>query len=147
MPNGTDHELRYRTVIRDVHGCPILIVGGGETTIFGPNDEVVQQYNSENIELVCGTVFNPAMTRGQNPVMLISVCERCRLPRTSFLSSHRPSHGLCSTQAGTRCHECGQFLCPRHAIRCRDGRRRCDPCVLRYRIRGGLCRLFFKVEK
>lgn len=144
MAKGTDYQRRYRTVIRDTQGQPIFVLGGGEAIIFGPDNQIIRQWNTENIQLVCGNVFNPAMNSGPNPFMPISVCERCRLPRSSIVSAHRPRHGLCSTKAGFTCHDCSQFLCPMHAIRCSDHRRRCEPCVLRFRARRALLRIFFR---
>jgi len=139
-------QRSVRTIIRDRFGNEILALDQTDVVIRGPNNEILRQRNNENLQLVCGTIYNPAMSMGQNPVMLISVCERCRAPRTSLISRHVPTHGLCSTEAGAHCRDCGEFLCPRHQVRYRDAGARCETCFRRARMRRFLRNVFFKVE-
>lgn len=147
MPHPQGSMSReVRSVIRDRYGNVILSLSVTDVLIRGPNNETSRQRLNDNIQLVCGTIYNPAMSTGQNPVVLISVCERCRAPRTSLLSHHVPTHGLCSTEAGAHCRDCGEFLCPRHQVRYRDGGAWCETCFRRARMRRFLRNVFFKVE-
>ena len=133
------------SVVCDRYGNVILSISVTDVLIRRPNNQTVRRRLNENIQLVCGTVYNPAMSVGQKP-MLISVCECCRSPRTSLLDSHVPCHGLCSTEAGTHCHGCGEFLCPRHTVHGREGRPRCKRCSRHSQVRRLLRNMFFKVE-
>jgi len=135
-------------VVRDRHGRVILRMGVEETTVFQPDGSVTTSRDSENIQLVDGSVYNPAMSMGAKPVMLIAVCEDCRSPRTLF---ERASHGLCSREAGHVCPDCGRFVCPKHAKNgLSDGQVRCRRCAARFirrkRVVGVLKWLFFKSE-
>ncbi|MEK6677163.1 MAG: hypothetical protein AABZ47_16105 [Planctomycetota bacterium] len=137
---------RMRSVIRGVHGEIILSIDSRDVTIFEPDGGITKRRLNENIQLVCGAVYNPVMSAGHDPAMLVSVCQRCRAPKTSLLNSRIPSHGLCSTEAGAHCHGCGEFLCPGHTVRCRDHRSRCLPCYRRSRLRSVLRQIFLKRE-
>lgn len=145
QPLGSMRREVY-SVIRDRRGMVILSLGMTDVTIRGANNQTSRQRLNDNIQLVCGAIYNPAMSMGQDPVMLISVCEPCRAPRTSFFDAHVPCHGLCSAEAGAHCRDCGEFLCPRHTVRGRNGQARCERCFRRARLRRLLRNVFFKRE-
>ncbi len=116
-----------RTVIRDSKGNVILEIGLSEAMIFNPDGTMTKQRISENIVLACGAVFNPAMAMGQDPVMLIGVCDRC--------------HRLCSKEGGHRCDECDAFLCPSDARKADNGGWRCASCACKAAWKSRICTL------
>ena len=120
-----------RSVIRDVYGHVILELGMTEAMIVDGNGNMTKQRLSDNVALVCGGIYNPGMSVGQNPVMLIGVCQPCREPPPRLFREDYPTHGLCSKESGTNCRDCGIFLCPRHTRRGEDGCPRCDCCARR----------------
>jgi hypothetical protein len=137
---------RVDTVIKNLRGEIILIASMNDTTVFRPDGSATKYRTGENIQLVCGTVWNPTMSIGQNPAVVLSVCEFCRSPGASWFNRRPPTHGLCSRAAGSTCAGCGAFMCPSHAKRCRDGVYRCKRCRSRHAVRSLLTALFFKSE-
>jgi len=121
--NGQDPiTIRNSTTsrIRDVHNNTILEIQSGTLTITYPDGNVETLQDFESIQLVCGSVFHPSMNAGNDPAMLIGVCEECRQPQSFFQS---PTHGLCSREKGVYCdaQQCGKFLCPKHTVSSNSG--------------------------
>jgi hypothetical protein len=145
-----DYRHESVNVIYDRWGNRVLEIGMHEVTIYGQNQESVKQSLSENIELVCGSVYNITLSGGREPVMLLAVCDTCRHPPPRLINQETPTHGLCSRTAGHTCIDCGTFVCPRHATNSagKQSGWRCLPCAKRARVRavakGCLIRFFFR---
>lgn len=124
---------------RDEDGNIILEVGVEELIISQPDGSLVNHKTSDNIQLVCGSSFNPSMSMGAEPVMLLVVCTFCRQDRD------HPTHGLCSQAAAARCAKCNRYLCPNHRVDSRfDDQPRCDSCHRRHRVKQTALRIFFR---
>ena len=101
------------TVIRDKYSEVILEIGLEEYILRGPDGTYSCFRRSENIQLVCGILFNPGMLIS-NPPVLIGVCDQCRKPPVSLFHSERPRHGIVSLQRAVACADCGTLCCPAH---------------------------------
>ena len=132
------------TRVKGLHGEVILETSMDESTVFEPDGSATKYRKGENIQLVCGHVWNPTMSMGQNPAMVLSVCGFCRNPGFEGLGRERPTHGLCNRAAGQVCAGCGAFMCPLHAKRCSDRSYRCKRCRRTHTLRNLLAGLFFK---
>ena len=110
-PKKKSTTIRTVTISRtvDADGNVRSTVTSEETrSIDGDgNTEVERIY--ESAELADGTVYNPAMSTGKDPVVLTAMCAVCR---QQF-----------SKDAAVRCKRCGACLCPRDAVECDDGHR------------------------
>jgi len=133
------------TVVRDPRGRVVAKFGWGECTIIHADGSSDYYTDGDELVLVCGTVLNPSRLKGK-ATSVVSVCDRCRHPPESLLHYEEPTHGLCSTKLGYRCESCGEFLCPKHAVACPDGKRRCTSCARKARIRRAVRNIFFKQE-
>jgi hypothetical protein len=133
-PLGMSH--RTVNVVKDIHGQVVLEVGAEEAIVHDAKNQTYTKYRTnDNIQLVCGSVYNPMMSIGANPVMLLSVCEVCRHPPWSWFHHETATHGLCNSAAGHGCHECGLFVCPRHARQGKDRMWRCPSCARTHAIK------------
>ena len=135
---------RTATVIRDMQGEVIAVIGMEDMLITDPVRGVQRYRANDSIQLVCGAVYNPVMSMGKDPTLLIAVCEECRAPHKRGLE---PRHGLCSRSAGSSCAMCAQFLCPRDALKDSDGQVRCYRCSRKHRIKTSFMSLFFRQEE
>ena len=109
-------------------------------------DGVTSLKRGENTMLVSGEAYNPSMSAGAKPVMLVGVCAICRDSRPLFpwLRS-RKTHGLCNVAKLKHCCDCRQSLCPRHQIRSQHDRQwRCPRCHKKHVWMLRLTSVFFK---
>ena len=146
MPTIPAMNRRVVTSMKDLHGNVVLETSMNDRTVFEPDGTVTKYRNNEDLQLVCGGMWNQTMSIGQNPSMLLSVCEACRRPSTSVFNRKTPTHGLCSRAAGFTCAGCGTFLCPSHAKHSADGTHRCARCHRKHAAWNLLTALFFKSE-
>jgi hypothetical protein len=80
--------------------------------------DIISRKVSENMTLASGESFNPSMSAGANPVMLVGTCSFCNSARKRFsLWRNRKSNPLCNVKHLKRCFKCGKPACPKH-IRC-----------------------------
>jgi len=142
MPAGMSSRTAH--VIRDIQGEVVAVIGSESVFVSHPTQGIQQYRAYDNIQLVCGSVYNPAMSMGKDPTLLLAVCEECRAPHRP---GQEPRHGLCSRAAGSVCAGCGRFLCPRDAISDDDGGVRCYRCSRRHRVKTAFVSLFFKREE
>jgi hypothetical protein len=142
-PQNPSKHTQVRQIIRDVYGNPILISDWRESLVVTPEGTITRYKEGESIQLVCGTVYNPTMSAGQSPVMLLSVCEICRNPSRFGRRGEHPRHGLCARDMGHLCFGCGQFCCPSHAILGRDNTYRCPRCS-GFSLKHFLVNLFYR---
>jgi len=143
-PNIPSMNRRTVNVVRDVQGQIVLEVGAEEAIVYNPADQSLTKYRkNDNIQLVCGSLYNATMSMGASPVMLLSVCEVCRNPGWSWFHHETPTHGLCNSAAGHICHRCGLFVCPRHIHQGKDRKWRCPACARTYAIKQFLRPIFY----
>jgi hypothetical protein len=151
-PSFSPFHRDFVRVLKDQWGQTILEISTREATIHLPDGSCHKQHLYESVQLVCGAMYEPRMSVGTDPVMLLGVCQTCRHPPFRLFGKETPTHGLCSKAAGHTCVDCGTFVCPRHAsnrgeCQCRW---RCLPCAKRNRTRSLaanlLTRIFFKEE-
>jgi hypothetical protein len=151
-PSFRPFHRDFVTVLKDQWGQTILEISAREATIHLPDGSCHRQQIYESIQLVCGAMYDPRMSVGAEPVMLLGVCQTCRHPLPRLFRQETSTHGLCSRSAGHTCVDCGTFVCPRHATNRGDSRSqwRCLPCAKRARTRtlvtNLLTRIFFKEE-
>lgn len=130
MPSVNKHVVN---IVRDAKGNVIFAIGESELVEFHTDGSATKYQINENQVLGDGLVYNASMGRGQHPVALLAVCGICGIP--------------CSLRRGCSCPGCGRFLCPRHAVLCQDGRRRCERCSCFHSIKRGLRHIFFRLEE
>ena len=128
-------------VFRDEWGRVIAQLDTGECVVIRPDGSVDKLRFNENIQLGSGEMYNPAMSMGPNPVILVGVCQACR--NSLFGGS---AHGLFNTEAGRRCRDCQALLCPKHSILCGDDNWRCRNCARTRPLKQALKHIFFKRE-
>ena len=149
MPNNSlDANQEFVTIYYDDEGQSVLEIGAGQYILHFQDGTEVDRKTSQSFQLECGLQFTPAMSHGQQPV-LIGICQLCRRPPYRFpFRKAVKHHGLVSMARSRRCRRCGKLLCPNHYRRCRDNRYRCiSPCTNIYNIRRLVRRLFFTVEE
>lgn len=115
------------TVVIDLEGKPILKTTSTTCTVCEPDGTIKRLSTGENLMLVCGRVWNPAMQKG-GPTTLGGVCGFCRQPPFRLFGCSKPKHGVCSLEAGRLCDACGRFTCPQHRTLADDGVWRCLTC-------------------
>lgn len=99
------------------------------------DDGVTTHKRSENSALVSGELFNPSMSSGPKPVLMVGTCDFCRNEKPLFpWLRARKTHGLCNVRKLKLCCDCGQPICPRHRHRSRyDSQWRCPRCHKKHR--------------
>jgi len=93
-------------------------------------DGVTSTKRGENTMLVSGEAYNPGLSSGPKPVLMVGTCDFCRNERPLFpWLRARKTHGLCNIRKLKLCSDCGQPICPRHRRRSRYDRQwRCPQC-------------------
>lgn len=80
--------------------------------------DIISRKVGENMTLASGESFNPSMSAGANPVMLVGTCSFCNSARKRFsLWRNRKLNPLCNVKYLKRCWKCGKPACPRHIRR------------------------------
>ena len=113
-------------------------------------DGVTSIKRGENTMLVSGEVYNPGMSSGANPVLMVGACDFCRDTKPLFpWLRARTTHGLCNVRKLKLCSDCGQAICPRHRHRSRYDRQwRCPQCHKRHKWMLRLRSVFYeRVER
>ena len=141
-PVRTQIETRYF----DESGQEVYTANYREEIIISADGAVTSLKLGENALLVSGEAYNPSMSAGAKPVMLVGVCAICRDSRPLFpWLRPRKTHGLCNVAKLKHCCDCRQSLCPRHQIRSRyDGQWRCPQCHKRHKWLLRLKSVFFE---
>ena len=122
MPNQNNPKMNIRkdtiTKITDSNGEIIAAIGLHEYTIKHSDGSLTHSRENETIILECGTVWSPSMLLSKPPVHVV-ICQQCRQGVFG-----RGSHGLVSRKMAKRCEKggCGQFCCPKHARKDREGK-------------------------
>lgn len=140
-PVRSQIETRYI----DEFGQEVHTANYREEMIVDTNG-VTSVKQGENSILVSGEAYNPSMSSGGKPVMLIGSCAICRDSRPLFpWQRHRTTHGLCNVSKLKHCCNCGQPICPRHRTQSRDdGQSRCPRCHKRHKWMLRLKSVFFE---
>lgn len=144
-PGGGPPSQNTIYYVQDPQGNLILEVRQEEYIVLGPNSPPALHTRHQNIQLVCGTTWNPSMLQSKPPVF-IGVCHMCRHPPVSLLGREQPSHGLVAMYRARLCADCGILCCPRHR-RERDGKWRCLRCSARHGRVGLIRAIFFRREE
>lgn len=144
-PGGGPPSQNTIYYVQDLQGNPILEVQQKEYIVLQPNSPPALFTRYQNIQLVCGTTWNPSMLQAKPPVF-IGVCEMCRHPPVSLFGGEQASHGLVAMYRAKLCADCGILTCPRHRSE-RDGKWRCLNCARRYRWMSLLRPIFFRREE
>ena len=89
----------------------------------------------ENVILVSGEAYNPGLSSGAKPVLMVGTCDFCRNEKPLFpWLRARKTHGLCNVRKLKLCHDCGHATCARHRQRSRyDKQWRCPRCHKKHR--------------
>jgi len=130
--------------VEDLQGNLILEVRQEEYMVLQPNSPPTLFTRYQNIQLVCGTIWNPSMLQAKPPILL-GVCEICRHPPVRLFGREPPRHGLTALYRLKLC-TCGVTCCPRHR-REHDGRWLCPSCASRRRVVRLLTPIFFRQEE
>jgi len=93
-------------------------------------------------EAADGEILVP-ISRPQDPLV---ACRGCGNPGWSLFRRERPSHGILRKRNAHQC-SCGQYFCPRHAVKGHDGAWRCRACARRAAIAGFFRAIFLKTER
>jgi ribosomal protein L37AE/L43A len=145
VPNTNRHK-QIITVLRDLDGSPILQVGFYEYDVKVPNGPAVHRRIGENMRLVCGLMWNPAMMLSPKPI-LVGICEQCRRPRFSLFFRKAPTHGIVSMDQAKHCTDCGTTCCPAHRKLSSDNKWRCLKCEALFKQRHFVKNIFFETER
>lgn len=113
------------TTLRDIDGNVILEIGQQQYTVRDTNGAITHRDVSANMQLVCGTLWNPSMMKGG---IYVGVCSQCRVPSLF----HRSSHGIVALHRAKFCTDCGTLCCPRH--RRQDGGDKLWRCLRHHKI-------------
>jgi hypothetical protein len=122
-PNGTIRH-RVRTRYLDEHGREFYVTEYREEVTQDPTDQaVVKETQAENVILASGEAYNPGMSAGAKPLILVGACRFC-------------SGSLCNVSSLLPCEACGRVTCREHRRQSTyDERWRCLRCDQRHRVR------------
>ncbi|MFA7281363.1 MAG: hypothetical protein WC100_14865 [Sterolibacterium sp.] len=121
----TPPSQRIVTQYRDADGNLVLQTEYNERIVIA-NGEVTHIKQGENIQLVSGEMFNPAMAAGQHPVLVVGLCHSCQ---------GSPRVPLTNAKHLRICAGCGRPSCPIHRRQSRyDKKWRCLRCYRRHRM-------------
>ena len=127
---------RIVTQYHDVNGNTVLVTEYNERIVIGPDGSVTKLKEAENIQLVSGEMFNPAMAAGQNPVLVPGLCAFCQRQR-------RPP--MTNAKHLRICASCGRPCCSLHRRQSHHDRQwRCRRCHRRHRFGHGLRFIFME---
>lgn len=123
------------TKITDTDGNVILEIGQQEYTVRHSDGSITHRRINENMQLVCGTIWNPLMAK-----IYVGICSQCRRPSLF----RRKAHGIVAMHRAKLCVDCGTLCCPRHKKLGRDKKWRCLKHTKMHRF---IKPIFFKQEE
>lgn len=137
------------TTITDVNGEVVLEIRQDEYLVVQQDGSFESYTHYRYITLVDGSSWAPQLMWQKSANFMVGVCAVCR-QHSLF---RRRTHGLVLLSRARLCSGinrdgCGKLVCPRHAVRCSDGRWRCISCARKFRLKNLVKPLFFeKVEE
>jgi hypothetical protein len=139
-------NLRIETKFVDEEGNEILVTQYSEETAENVDESVSTVKRAENVILSSGESYNPSMSAGARPVLMVGLCVAC-LNERPFWPWRRGSraHPLCNVRHLKHCLDCGRAVCPKHRKRSTyDKKERCFGCHRKHRRSLWLSWLFFE---
>lgn len=124
--DGEENEYR----LFDKYERLALRVRSGIIEVHRNGSDVPQKFHT-SLELEDGSFWYPGLLYVQPPTKpaLLGICHFCRYPDpVEILRGARPSHGCLRLDRGVQC-DCGEFLCKKHSVLCKDRKYRCPACA------------------
>jgi hypothetical protein len=132
------------TITRDEEDREIHRTQYSEDVTRLPDGSIISEKTAENFALASGELYNPSLSSGSNPVMLVGVCALCGTTSSIFPRRRRRTTRLCNVEQLKNCSDCGYAICPSHRRKGEDRKWRCLSCHRKHWWASLLSPLFFE---